>query len=63
VTTTARRTNRGESAAVQVESLDWQQIGKELDAQGSAVLPGILSAEECAEIAGLYPTRRSSAAG
>ncbi len=54
MTTTTRMTNRGESAAVQVGSLDWRQIGKELDAQGSAVLPGLLLAEECGEIAGLY---------
>ncbi|MGI8772876.1 MAG: 2OG-Fe(II) oxygenase [Acidobacteriaceae bacterium] len=44
-----------ESAVVRVEALDWQRIAQELDAQGSAVLQGVLSAEACAAIADLYP--------
>jgi hypothetical protein len=42
-------------AATQVNALDWQQIGIELDEQGSALLPGVLSAGECQALAALYP--------
>ena len=35
-------------------SFDWPQIERDLDAQGSALLPGLLTPEECAAIAGLY---------
>jgi uncharacterized protein len=38
-----------------VNAFDWQQIGKDLDEQGSALLPGALSAQECQALAGLYP--------
>ena len=36
-------------------SFDWRQVESDLDAQGSALLPGLLTPEECAAIAGLYP--------
>jgi uncharacterized protein len=42
-------------AVERVESLEWPSLETHLDEQGSAVLPGILSAEECRELAGLYP--------
>ena len=35
-------------------SFDWPQVERDLDAQGSALLPGLLTPEECAAIAGLY---------
>lgn len=34
---------------------DWTRIAQDLDAQGSAVVEGVLSQSECGEIAGLYP--------
>ena len=34
-------------AVERVESLAWSSLETSLDDQGSAVLPGILSAEEC----------------
>jgi hypothetical protein len=37
-------------------SVDWRQIGEELDGYGSAILPAVLSAEECQSLADLYPT-------
>jgi hypothetical protein len=37
-----------------VNAIDWQRTSKELDAQGNAILPRILSPEECQAIAGLY---------
>ena len=39
----------GRAAAV-----DWAGVAAALDAQGWAVLPGLLSAEECDRVAGLY---------
>ena len=36
---------------------DWAVIASDLDARGFAVLPAILSAPECAAIAGFYPER------
>ncbi|WP_312163420.1 2OG-Fe(II) oxygenase [Phenylobacterium sp.] len=35
-------------------SFDWPQLERDLDAQGCALLPGLLTPEECAAIAGLY---------
>jgi uncharacterized protein len=40
--------------ADRVQALDWSRIADELDAQGSAVLEGLLMPEECREIAALY---------
>jgi hypothetical protein len=44
-----------EGAVARVNGLDWRQIGKDLDEQGSALLQGVLSAEECKAVAALYP--------
>jgi len=38
-----------------VDHYDWDAIGAELDAHGCAVLPRLLNATECVEIAALYP--------
>ena len=38
-----------------VEALDWHQISDELNMQGSAVLDGVLTPEECDALAHLYP--------
>jgi uncharacterized protein len=35
--------------------LDWSRIGEELDRQGNAVIPGLLTAEQCRSVAALYP--------
>jgi uncharacterized protein len=42
--------------AERLAAVDWRQIGEELDAHGSAILPAIVSAEECESLAALYPT-------
>ena len=34
---------------------DWASIGRSLDAHGNAVLPGLLTAAQCDELAALYP--------
>lgn len=40
--------------AGRLATFDWAQVEHDLDAQGSALLPGLLTARECATIAGLY---------
>jgi hypothetical protein len=51
------RLNAGaaQSAVARTEALDWEWIRRDLDEQGSAMLSGILSGEECRALAGLYP--------
>ncbi len=38
----------------QLSSIDWQAIARDLDAQGSAVVAGLLDPDACAAIAALY---------
>jgi len=38
-----------------VQALDWEQIGRSLSSAGNAVLGQLLSAEECQQLAALYP--------
>jgi hypothetical protein len=40
--------------ASRVAALDWDQVGADLDAQGCAVLPNLLSRAECEALAALY---------
>src|SRR5450759_4342639 len=41
--------------AAPIEAIDWTQATSDLDAQGCAVLKGLLTAEECRALAALYP--------
>lgn len=41
-----------------VAAYDWQQLGRELDEYGCAVLEGLLTPAECRDIAGLYAQER-----
>ncbi len=41
--------------AARVDAIDWAQAAGELDAQGCAVLKGLLSRDECRALAALYP--------
>jgi hypothetical protein len=41
--------------AARVDAIDWTRVSNDLDAQGCAVLKGLLSAEECRTLAALYP--------
>jgi hypothetical protein len=43
------------SAAARVMTVDWERVSQDLDAQGSAVIEGLLSLDECQALAGLYP--------
>ncbi|TFW13724.1 2OG-Fe(II) oxygenase [Duganella callida] len=40
--------------AVHVAALDWQAIADELNAHGYAIIPGLLTADECAAMAAQY---------
>ncbi len=56
---TATAKNIGSSAisaiVARVDAIDWTQATTDLDAQGCAVLKALLSPEECAAMAALYP--------
>src|SRR5216684_737978 len=41
--------------AARVDAMNWTQAGHDLDAQGCAVLKGLLSAQACRALAALYP--------
>src|SRR5439155_19272891 len=43
------------SLATRVDAIDWAQATADLDAQGCAVVKGLLSPEECVALVGLYP--------
>ena len=43
------------SIAARVDAIDWARVTATLDAQGCAVLKELLSPDECAALAGLYP--------
>jgi len=46
------------SAEARVAAYDWKALAGELDSFGCAVLPKLLTAEECGRIAALYPDER-----
>jgi len=41
--------------AERTRAIDWVQVSTDLDAQGSAVIEGLLAADECNALAALYP--------
>jgi uncharacterized protein len=43
------------STATRVKTIDWERVSKDLDAQGSAAIEGLLSPDECQALARLYP--------
>jgi hypothetical protein len=45
----------GTDIAARVAAIDWTQATNELDAQGCAVLKGLLTAEECRALVARYP--------
>jgi len=49
-----RNRNGNQSIADRINALDWQQITRDLDGYGNAVLPAILSSPECDVLAALY---------
>jgi hypothetical protein len=55
MTATAKNIIHPSDIAARVDAIDWTQATSDLDAQGCAVLKGLLSAEECRVLAALYP--------
>ncbi len=44
----------GSVVAARLEAIDWNGVGGELDAQGCAVIEGLLTAQQCLALAALY---------
>ena len=42
------------SISERVEGVGWEEVSRNLDVEGSAVIKGILAADECEEVRGLY---------
>jgi len=40
--------------AEKIQSLDWERLSNDLDGQGNAVVPGLLSPNECGQVTALY---------
>lgn len=53
--TLLRRDDTSPTPAERVARLDWDEAAAELDRYGAAVLPALLTPEECRAIAALYP--------
>lgn len=43
------------SAVHRIQTLDWERISQDLDAQGNAILERVLSPDQCQALAELYP--------
>src|SRR5262244_1626027 len=52
---TARKSQPATDIAARVDALDWAQATNDLDAQGCALLKGLLTPDECAALAAMYP--------
>ena len=48
-----------ERVATRVAAMDWARAGTDLDLHGVALLKGLLTAKECAALAGLYDDEKS----
>ncbi|MGJ4942698.1 2OG-Fe(II) oxygenase [Bradyrhizobium sp. HKCCYLS1011] len=46
---------RAATPASRVDAIDWAQVERDLDAQGCAILEGLLSPDQCRALAALYP--------
>jgi len=51
---TARKLQSAADIAARVEAIDWAQASTDLDAQGCAVLRGLLTPDECSALAAMY---------
>jgi uncharacterized protein len=52
---TARKVQSTSDIAARVDAIDWAQANAELDAQGCAVLQGLLTPDECSSLVAMYP--------
>jgi hypothetical protein len=55
MTQASRKQTPVENPADRVDHLDWQRLRQDLDEYGEAILPRILSSEQCDALAALYP--------
>jgi uncharacterized protein len=53
--TVKSRTSPPSPIATRVEAIDWPHVSAELDSHGCAVIEKLLSPQQCAGLAGLYP--------
>src|SRR5215475_3012956 len=44
-----------EDTAGRVKALEWERVSQDLDAQGSAMIEGLITPDECDALARLYP--------
>jgi hypothetical protein len=44
-----------EGVADRIDALDWGRVSQDLDARGNAMLAGLLSPDQCRDVAALYP--------
>src|SRR5580692_522064 len=54
-TSAALKTADETSVGRRIDACDWNAVGNDLDGFGCAVLPRLLSPQECEDIAALYP--------
>lgn len=52
---TARTLRSASDITARVDAIDWAQATAELDAQGCAVLNGLVTPDECSTLAAMYP--------
>lgn len=52
---TARKYQSTAGVTARIDAIDWTQATAELDAQGCAVLKGLLTPDECNALAAMYP--------
>jgi uncharacterized protein len=55
IMTPALTSRRAAPASDRIDTIDWTKIGAALDADGFAVIPKLLDAEACRDVAALYP--------
>lgn len=55
MTATARAIPASSDIAARIDTIDWAQAATDLDAQGCAVLRGLLAPDECSALATMYP--------
>lgn len=60
VSAAAARVPAADAIADRVAALDWPGLERELDAQGCAIARALLTAQECRQLAALYPLPETS---
>jgi hypothetical protein len=61
--TLAKSRSATSTAGRRIASAEWQRVGDDLDAQGFAVIAGLLGAEACGRLLASIPTTRPFGVG